>query len=63
MAAERKTKLSKNLLRMKVWGRRGGGPGHRGTWDWRPGRGRGGGRAGPLGRPRRASRSDVHSFT
>lgn len=38
MAAERKTKLSKNLLRMKVRGRRGGGWGNRGTWVSGPGR-------------------------
>lgn len=42
MAAERKTKLSKNLLRMKVRGRRGGGWGNRGTWASGPGRGSGG---------------------
>lgn len=63
MAAERKTKLSKNLLRMKVRGHQGGGPGSKGTWASGPGRGLGGRRAGAPGKPRRASSSDVHSFT
>ena len=37
MAAERKTKLSKNLLRMKVRGREGGGSGGGDTQSFRPG--------------------------
>lgn len=64
MAAERKTKLSKNLLRMKVRGRRGGGWGNRGTWASGPGRGSGGRRREAPGKARGPPAwTFIHSFS
>ena len=63
MAAERKTKLSKNLLRMKVRGREGGGLGGGDTQSFRPGWSLGGGRTRALEKPRRTYSCRLHSFT